>query len=58
MALVLAVVAGGSVLIKKKGNQESKPDYKTPEVVLEGVLEIQAGTPSSEITDDLFAMLD
>ena len=58
IALVLAVVAGGSVVLKKMVKREPETDYISPKVVHEGVLEVQAGTVLEEINDGLFGVLN
>ncbi len=50
VALVLAVVAGGSMLVKKAQSKESENAYISPEVVYEGVIEVQAGSPRNDWT--------
>lgn len=57
VALVLAVVASGSLLVNRTSNKEPEIAYVSPEVVSEGVLEVQAGSPLGDLgkfpSDDL-----
>ena len=57
LALVLALVAGGSVLIKKRLYKVGKPVYVSPEVAHEGDLEVKAGSSTSDIMDELVDQL-
>ncbi|TFG73704.1 MAG: hypothetical protein E4H27_00295 [Anaerolineales bacterium] len=50
VALVLAMVAGGSLLVKSTAKNEPDNAYAVPEVIYEGVLEVQAGSPLSDIS--------
>jgi hypothetical protein len=54
ITLILAVVTGGSLVLKKKSQKELQTIYQAPEVVQDGVLEVQAGTTGDDIVDGLF----
>ena len=59
VALVLAAVAGGSIVINKRLYKVSKPEYLTPEVIHEGVLETRAGSTSGDdVLDGFLAQFD
>lgn len=55
VALVLALVAGGSVLVSKKLKEEREPDYEVPAIVVEGDLEAHAGSPTEDLLDAMFS---
>ncbi len=53
IGLVMAMVAGATLLVKSKVNTKPESTYSVPEVTYEGVLEVQAGSPLGDTSDGI-----